>query len=102
MYSKEISIYVFPEKELRSLSPNFHILFERPDRSTYFPAAELADRFLWEYVNRSQKHECRKWDCGRAVPFLWIFVSSFWCCVFAVQVQCEMSQHFFNFQTNIQ
>ncbi len=28
MYSKEISIYVFPEKELRSHSPNFHILFE--------------------------------------------------------------------------
>jgi hypothetical protein len=48
MHFKEISIYVFPEKELRGLSPNIHIhvpvsdlyvpLF--PDRSTYFPAAE--------------------------------------------------------------
>jgi hypothetical protein len=25
MHCKEISIYIFPEKELRSLSPNFHI-----------------------------------------------------------------------------
>ncbi len=25
MHFKEISIYVFPEKELRGLSPNFHI-----------------------------------------------------------------------------
>jgi hypothetical protein len=41
------------------------------DRSTYFPAAEYADRW-WEYINRTQKHECRTWDCGRAVPFLGI------------------------------
>jgi hypothetical protein len=27
------------------------------DRSTYFPAAEQADP-SWEYVNRSQTHEC--------------------------------------------
>jgi len=25
LHCKEISIYVFPEKELRGLSPNFHI-----------------------------------------------------------------------------
>jgi hypothetical protein len=25
MHCKEISMYVFPEKELRGLSPNFHI-----------------------------------------------------------------------------
>ncbi len=40
---------------------------------TYFPAAEEADRSE-EYINRSQKHECRSWDCSRAVPFLGIFV----------------------------
>ncbi len=22
-----------------------------------------------EYIIRSQKHDCRNWDCGRAVPF---------------------------------
>ncbi len=29
-------------------------------------------------VNRSQKHECRNWDRGRAVSFLGIFVLNFW------------------------
>jgi hypothetical protein len=38
----------------------------------------------WEYINRSQKHECRTCDCGSAVPFLGIFVSNFQFCVFAV------------------
>ncbi len=36
------------------------------------------------YINRSQKHECRNWDYGRAVPFLGIFVSNCRYCVFAV------------------
>ncbi len=31
------------------------------DWSTYFPAAEKADR-LWEYMNPSQTHECGNWD----------------------------------------
>jgi hypothetical protein len=26
----------------------------------------------------------QNWDCGRAIPFLGIFVSNFWYCVFAV------------------
>ncbi len=34
IHCKEISIYAFPEKELRGLSPNF------PVRSTSLPAAE--------------------------------------------------------------
>ncbi len=29
------------------------------DRSTYFAPAKLADR-SWEYINRSQIHDCRK------------------------------------------
>ncbi len=37
------------------------------------------------YINRSQKQECRNWDCGRAVPFLGIFVLNYWYCVF---LQC--------------
>ncbi len=38
------------------------------DRSVYFAAAKSVDQ-SWEYVNRSQTHECRNWDWGRAVPF---------------------------------
>jgi hypothetical protein len=52
-------------------------------RPTYFPAAEYEDQSE-EYINRSQKHECRNWDCSRAVPFLGIFASNFQSCVFAV------------------
>ncbi len=37
-----------------------------------------------KYINRSQTHECGNLDCGHAIPFLGIFVSNFWYCVFAV------------------
>jgi hypothetical protein len=46
VHYNENPIYVFPEKELRGLSPKFQVLCvcERfiysQDRSTYFPAAE--------------------------------------------------------------
>jgi hypothetical protein len=44
IHCNENSIYVFPEKELRGLSPNFHIHVSVSDldilRSTYFPAEE--------------------------------------------------------------
>jgi hypothetical protein len=83
---KKISIYMFREKKLRGLSPNFHIMclwaiYISHDRSTYFPAAEYADR-SWEYINRRQKH-----DCGFAVPFLGIYVSNFRYSIFAVHTQ---------------
>ncbi len=35
-------------------------------------------------VNRSQTHECGNWDCGRAIPFVGIFVSNFRHWFFAV------------------
>ncbi len=41
-------------------------------------------RPIWEYINRSQKHDCRNWDWGRAVSFLGIFVLSFRYTLFAV------------------
>jgi hypothetical protein len=56
------------------------------DRSTYLPAAEKAD-WWWEYINRSQTHECGNWDWGCAIHFFGIFVSNFWYCVFAVQYE---------------
>ncbi len=36
------------------------------------------------YINRSQTHEYRNWDCCRAIPFLGIFVSNFQYWFFAV------------------
>ncbi len=36
---------------------------------------------LWEYINRSQTHECGNWDWGCAVWFLGIHKSDPLCCV---------------------
>ncbi len=52
MHCKEISFFIFPEKELRGLSPISTFIYSR-DRSTYFPAAEYADRSL-DYINRTR------------------------------------------------
>jgi hypothetical protein len=41
------------------------IYFE--ERSAYSAAGKYVDR-SWEYVNRSQTHECRDWGWGRAIP----------------------------------
>ncbi len=32
-------------------------------------------------INRSQTHECGNWDCGRAIPYLGIFVLNFRLCL---------------------
>ncbi len=58
------------------------------DPSTYFPAAEYADR-SWEYKNSTQKHEFRNWDCGRAVPFLGIYNSNFFG-IYKVRSACKL------------
>ncbi len=50
-----------------------------------FPPAEQADP-SWEYIIRSQTHECGNWDWGPYIPFLGIFVSNFQHFVFAVFV----------------
>ncbi len=87
-HCNEYPIYVFPEKGAALLPFPHSCVCERfiysQDRSTYFPAAEWADR-SWEYINRSQTHECRNWDWGRAILFLGIFVLNFRYCAFAVQ-----------------
>ncbi len=54
------------------------------DLSAYSAAGKYVDR-SWEYINRSQTHECGNWDWGRAIPFLVIFILNFRYCVFAVQ-----------------
>jgi hypothetical protein len=60
----EISKQIFPEKEYRGLSPNFHIHASVSD--LYIPTIGLPslleeiDR-SWDYINRSQRHECGNW-----------------------------------------
>ncbi len=49
-----------------------------------FPPEEKADP-SWEYIIRSQVHECGNWDWDPDIPFLGIFVSKFRYFVFAVQ-----------------
>ncbi len=56
------------------------------DRFTYFLQQNRRADPSWEYINRSQTHECGNWDCGRAIPFLGIVVSNFRNWFFAV---CE-------------
>ncbi len=94
-HRKEILIYVFPEKELCGLSPNFHIDVFVSDLnilkispSIFLQQNRQTD--CGEYINRSQKHECRNWDFGRAVPFLGIFASNDRYCVFAVTLVNRM------------
>jgi hypothetical protein len=68
---------IFPEIKLRSLVPNFYIhvsviyLYFLTIRTPILLYCG-ADR-SWEYINRSQIHECRTWEQGRAVSFLGIF-----------------------------
>ncbi len=62
----QISKQKFPEKELRGHGPNFHIheRFTRP--ICLFCCRKYVDR-SWEYINRSQTHECGNWDWDRAI-----------------------------------
>ncbi len=41
-----------------------------------FPPAEKADP-SWEYIIRSQTHDCGNWDWDLNIPFLGIYVSNF-------------------------
>jgi hypothetical protein len=64
IHNTENSKQIFPEKELRGLSPNFHIHVSVSN--LYIPTIGLPT----VCINLSQTHECAKWDWGRAVPFL--------------------------------
>ncbi len=49
----------FPEKELRGHSPNSYIHDFVSD--LYIPLIGLLKENRWEYIDRSQTHECRHW-----------------------------------------
>ncbi len=60
--------------EVSAFSPNFHIhasaewfmyIFLRS--FCQFSWSKYVDRF-WDYINRSQTHECWNWGWGRAIP----------------------------------
>jgi hypothetical protein len=58
---------MYPEKELRCLSPNFHIHVSVSDlyNTTFGHLFSCSRRGRpnrgIQYINRSQKHECRNW-----------------------------------------
>ncbi len=54
------------------------------DRSTYFLQQKRQTHPGWEYMIRSQTHECGNWDWDPDIPFLGLFVSDFRHFVFAV------------------
>ena len=63
---------IFPEKEYRGLSPNFHIHVSVselyiPTMVCLFCWRKCVDR-CWEFINRSQAHECGNWGLGCAIP----------------------------------
>jgi hypothetical protein len=60
LHCKEISTYGFPEKELRSLSPNFHIHVTVSDLYISTVNRQIDHGNI---INRPQKHECRNRDC---------------------------------------
>jgi hypothetical protein len=69
VHCNENLIYVFPEKELRGLSPKFHI--HVPVSDLYIPRIGLhiflqqnrqTDCGGNEYIHRSQTHESGNWD----------------------------------------
>ncbi len=62
------------------------VIYIFPGTVHIFPPAEKADP-SWEYIIRSQTHECGNWDWGPDIPFLGIFVSNFRHFVFAVHLQ---------------
>ncbi len=44
-------------------------------------ASSAAGNMSWEYINRSQTHECENWDWGRAIPRKGIHKWDFHCSV---------------------
>ncbi len=90
MHCIENSKQIFPEMKFRGLVPNFcvhvsvsNLYIPTIGPPTFICYIAFADR-SWEYINRSQIHECRNWEQGRAVSFLGIFVSNFRHSAFAV------------------
>ncbi len=99
-------LYVFPEKELRGLCPNFHI--RMPVSDLYIPKIsphiflqQNRQTHRLKTLYKSQTHECGNWDWSRAISFLGIFVANFRYCVFAAHVTYWNSRDFVSRQEYI-
>jgi hypothetical protein len=72
-HNTENSKQIFPERNCASPQSQFphSCVCERfiyfHNRSAYSAARKYVDR-SWEYVDRSQTHECGNWDWGPAIP----------------------------------
>jgi hypothetical protein len=78
-------IYVFPEKELHSLSPNFHIHVSDlyiPMIDHILSCSRIGIPIVGIYKSRT---DIWMWKLGLSPPFLGIFVSKFRYCLFAVK-----------------
>jgi hypothetical protein len=68
----EISKQIFPEKEYWvsiPISTFMHLwaIYIFPWSVCLFWWRKYVD-WSWDYINRSQTHECGNWGCGRAIP----------------------------------
>ncbi len=92
-YKCLVPIYVFPEMKLWFPKQNYYFFVSQfihlytcerfiyfQDRSAYFAAGKYVDR-SWEYKYRSQTHESRNWDWGRAISSIGIHKWNFPCSV---------------------
>jgi hypothetical protein len=68
MHCKDSRPNIFPAMKLQRLSPNSYIYVSvidlymySHDQSANSAAGKQVDR-SWEYIIRSQKHECGNWD----------------------------------------
>ena len=83
IHCNENPIYVFPFWESCGLSPNFHIHVS----VSYLYITRIGPHISCSrigrsvvrilYINHSHTCEFENLDCGRAIPFLGIFVSNF-------------------------
>jgi hypothetical protein len=93
----ENSKQTFPEMKLRSLSPNSYIhvlwaIYLFPRLVCLFCCRKIGGP-RWEYINRSQTHECENWDWGRKVFFFWEHINRIF---FAVQPRkCFLHSEFY-------
>jgi hypothetical protein len=58
-HNREILKHIFQGQELRGFSPSERFTYSS-DRSVYSAAGQKVVR-MWEYIDRSQTHECGNW-----------------------------------------
>ncbi len=85
---------IFPAKEYRGLSPNFHIhvsvsILYIPTMGLPFLLEEICGPILQEYINRSQTHECGNWGWGHAIPRKGIYKRNWLCSVFQTSTSLQ-------------